>query len=205
MNEAYPPVLDSLAVVLRLENVDTDVITPIGRVLEGPQAIVDYAFEPLRFADDGTRRADDSFSDPDRQNAQILIAGRNFGCGSSRETAAQAIRGMGFRCVIAPSFGDIFYSNCLKNGVLAITLDSREVERMMASADDLSRIIVKLPEQRIELEGQVAQFEIDPLSKRMLLDGIDEIGLLQGYADAKAGFDCEDAVARPWVRERQRA
>ena len=204
MNEAYPPVLDSLAVVLRLENVDTDVITPIGRVLEGPQAIIDYAFEPLRFADDGSRRADDPFADPDRQNAQILIAGRNFGCGSSRETAAQAIRGMGFRCVIAPSFGDIFYSNCLKNGVLAIALSSREVERIMASADALSRIIVRLPEQRIELDGHVAQFEIDPLSKRMLLGGIDEIGLLQGYAEAKADFDRADAAARPWVRPRKR-
>mgnify|MGYP001984498897 CR=1 FL=1 len=205
MNEAFAPLLDSLAVVLRLENVDTDVITPIGRVLEGPQAIVDYAFEPLRFAEDGTRRTDDPFADPDRQNAQILIAGRNFGCGSSRETAAQAIRGMGFRCVIAPSFGDIFYSNCLKNGVLAIALDAREVERIMASAEELSRIIVKLPEQRIELEGQLAQFEIDPLSKRMLLDGIDEIGLLESYTDAKADFDRKDAAARPWVRDRQRA
>ncbi|WP_226663331.1 3-isopropylmalate dehydratase small subunit [Alteriqipengyuania lutimaris] len=205
MNEAFPPLLDSLAVVLRLENVDTDVITPIGRVLEGPQAIVDFAFEPLRFADDGTRRTDDPFADPDRQNAQILIAGRNFGCGSSRETAAQAIRGMGFRCVIAPSFGDIFYSNCLKNGVLAIALGSQEVERIMASADALSRIIVRLAEQRIELEGQLVQFEIDPLSKRMLLDGIDEIGLLESYADAKAEFDHADAAARPWVRERQRA
>lgn len=205
MNEAFPALLDSLAVVLRLENVDTDVITPIGRVLEGPQAIVDYAFEPLRFADDGTRRTDDPFADPDRQNAQILIAGRNFGCGSSRETAAQAIRGMGFRCVIAPSFGDIFYSNCLKNGVLAIALGGCEVERIMASADELSRIVVRLPEQRIELEGQLAQFEIDPLSKRMLLDGIDEIGLLESYAGAKAEFDREDAVARPWVRNRQRA
>ena len=205
MNEAFPPLLDSLAVVLRLENVDTDVITPIGRVLEGPQAIVDYAFEPLRFADDGSRRADDPFADPDRQNAQILIAGRNFGCGSSRETAAQAIMGMGFRCVIAPSFGDIFYSNCLKNGVLAIALASREVERIMTSADALSRIVVRLPEQRIALEGQIADFEIDPLSKRMLLDGIDEIGLLQGYADAKAEFDRHDTKARPWVRDRQRA
>ena len=205
MSEAYPPVLDSLAVVLRLENVDTDVITPIGRVLEGPQAIVDYAFEPLRFTDDGSRRSDDPFADPDRQNAQILVAARNFGCGSSRETAAQAIRGMGFRCVVAPSFGDIFYSNCLKNGVLAIALDSREVERMMASADGLSRIIVKLPEQRVELEGQAASFEIDPLSKRMLLDGVDEIGLLQSYTDAKARFDRADATARPWVRDRQRA
>ena len=205
MNEAYPPMLDSLAVVLRLENVDTDVITPIGRVLEGPQAIVDFAFEPLRFADDGTRRSDDPFADPDRQNAQILIAGRNFGCGSSRETAAQAIRGMGFRCVIAPSFGDIFYSNCLKNGVLAIALDGREVERIMVSADDLSRIIVKLPEQRVELEEQAADFTIDPLSKRMLLDGIDEVGLLQSYTDSKADFDREDAKARPWVRDRQRA
>ncbi|MAS85151.1 MAG: 3-isopropylmalate dehydratase, partial [Erythrobacteraceae bacterium] len=108
------------------------------------------------------------------------------------------------RCVIAPSFGDIFYSNCLKNGVLAIALSSREVERIMASADALSRIIVRLPEQRIEQEGQLAQFEIDPLSKRMLLDGIDEIGLLQGYAEAKAEFDRADAAARPWVRDRQR-
>ena len=205
MNEAFPPLLDSLAVVLRLENVDTDVITPIGRVLEGPQAIVDYAFEPLRFADDGTRQTDDPFADPDRQNAQILIAGRNFGCGSSRETAAQAIRGMGFRCVVAPSFGDIFYSNCLKNGVLAIALDGREVEQLMGSAEGLARIIVKLPEQRVLSRGHGAEFFIDPLSKRMLLDGIDEIGLLKSYTDAKAEFDRRDAQARPWVREREGA
>ena len=202
MNEAFPPLLDTLAVVLRHENVDTDVITPIARVLEGPQAIVDFAFEPLRFTNDGKPRADDPFADPDRQNAQVLIAGRNFGCGSSRETAAQAIRGMGFRCVIAPSFGDIFYSNCLKNGVLAVRLDGTEVERIMSCADDLARVEVRLPEQEVVVAGVTSTFEIGPLSKRMLIEGIDEIGLLQSYSANKAACDSSDAAKRPWVRMR---
>ncbi|MEJ0066166.1 MAG: hypothetical protein WDM85_12695 [Caulobacteraceae bacterium] len=102
MSEPFPEIVRSRAVVLRGDNIDTDVITPIARVVEGGDAVVRFAFEPLRFAPDGSPLLTDPFADPERQGAQILIAGENFGCGSSRETAATAVRGMGFRVVVAP-------------------------------------------------------------------------------------------------------
>jgi 3-isopropylmalate/(R)-2-methylmalate dehydratase small subunit len=204
MTEAFAPVVRSRAVVLRLENVDTDVITPIARVLQGQEAMVRFAFEPLRFAPDGAPLTTDPFADPARSGAEILIAGRNFGCGSSRETAAWAVRGLGFRVVIAPSFGDIFYSNCLKNGVLAIRLAAAEVETLMGVADALSPIEVDLPGQAVRAGSRTFGFEIGELSKDMLLQGLDEIGLMQTRAAARSAFEARDDLLRPWVRRRGR-
>jgi 3-isopropylmalate/(R)-2-methylmalate dehydratase small subunit len=202
MTEAFPSCVRSRAVVLRRENVDTDVITPIARVLQGREAIVRYAFEPLRFGADGAPLPTDPFGDSARAGAEVLIAGRNFGCGSSRETAAMAVRGLGFRVVIAASYGDIFYSNCLKNGVLAVRLAPDDVDGLMAAADQLAEIEVDLPSQRVRTALGEHRFEIGALQKEMLLTGVDEIGLMEARAAAKAAFDAVDAQARPWVRTR---
>jgi 3-isopropylmalate/(R)-2-methylmalate dehydratase small subunit len=202
MTEGFPTVIRSRAVVLRLENVDTDVITPIARVLQGREAIVRWAFEPLRFGSDGAPLSTDPFADPARAGAEILIAGRNFGCGSSRETAATAVRGLGFRVVVAPSYGDIFYSNCLKNGVLAVRLAQGEVQDLMAAADGLAEVEVDLPAQRVCCGRWSAPFEIGALQKEMLLTGVDEIGLMEARATAKVAYDARDSQERPWVRDR---
>jgi 3-isopropylmalate/(R)-2-methylmalate dehydratase small subunit len=201
MTEAFPARVRSRAVVLRLENVDTDVITPIARVLQGRAAVVRFAFEPLRFGATGASLPTDPFADPARSGAEILIAGRNFGCGSSRETAAWAVRGLGFRIVVAPSYGDIFYSNCLKNGVLAVRLAAEAVQDLMDAADNLAEIEVDLARQRLT-GGRQYPFEIGALQKEMLLSGLDEIGMMQARAAAQSAFDAPDDLVRPWVRRR---
>jgi len=192
-------------VVLRLENVDTDVITPIARVLQGREAVVRFAFEPLRFDAEGAPLPADPFNDPERAGAEVLVAGRNFGCGSSRETAAWAVRGLGFQVVVAPSFGDIFYSNCLKNGVLPVRLAADEVEALMRAADNLAEIEVDLPGQNLRCGERQYSFEIGALQKQLLISGLDEIGLMQAQASAQGAFDERDSLARPWVRNRQRS
>lgn len=204
MTDPFPHLVSSRAVVLRLENIDTDVITPIARVLQGRQSAVRYAFEPLRFGSDGERLPSDPFNDQRRVGAQVLIAGRNFGCGSSRETAAWAIRGLGFRVVIASSFGDIFYSNCLKNGILAIRLEAGQVETLMDLGQELAEIEIDLPAQCVRSGSQAHDFQIGLLQKEILLSGLDEIGLMQTRGSAQALFDARDALARPWVRNRTR-
>lgn len=203
MTDVFPPRLRSRATVLRLDNVDTDVITPIARVLEGREALARYAFEPLRFDPDGTPLPNDPFTDADRQGAEILLAGRNFGCGSSRETAAWAVRDLGFRVVVAPSFGDIFYSNCLKNGVLPIRLAAEAVVALMDHADALKEIEVSLPEQMVRAGSREFAFQVGALQKRMLTTGLDEIGLLLSRVEAQRAFEARDTLARPWVRNRQ--
>ena len=202
MTIGFPVSVTSRAVVLRADNIDTDVITPIARVVEGREAFVRYAFEPLRFDETGLARRDDPFGDPARTGAEILIAGANFGCGSSRESAAMAVRGMGFRVVIAPSYGDIFYSNCLKNGVLTVRLPESMVEVVMQVADDLGMISVDLPAQLVRFWGTEAKFDIGELQKEMLLSGLDEIGMMQARSAARSDYIARDSVARPWVRNR---
>ncbi|MEG3126146.1 3-isopropylmalate dehydratase small subunit [Sphingomonas sp. GB1N7] len=204
MSDAFPPSVVSRGTVLRVDNVDTDVITPIARVLEGREAVVRFAFEPLRFDEDGNPRADDPFAHSARESAEILIAGRNFGCGSSRETAAVAVRGMGFRVVIAASYGDIFYSNCLKNGVLAVRLPPNVVDRLMAAATAAATIAVDLPAQTVRCDDIDAGFEIGALQKEMLLSGLDEIGMMLSRSAARSAFVAGDRLARAWVRDRVR-
>jgi len=171
-------------------------------LVEGGEAVVRFAFEPLRFAPDGSPLPSDPFADPNRQGAQILVAGENFGCGSSRETAATAIRGMGFRVVLAPSFGDIFYSNCLKNGVLPVRLPPGAFESLRACAENLGEISIALERQEISFRDQTVSFEIGELQKAMLARGLDDLGLMRARADRQAAFDQRDAKLRPWVRRR---
>ena len=204
MTTGFPETISSRAVVLRADNIDTDVITPIARVVEGRDAFIRYAFEPLRFDAQGLARGDDPFGDPARTGAEILITGRNFGCGSSRESAAMAVRGMGFRVVIAASFGDIFYSNCLKNGLLAIRLPEALVEALMRGAHDQASIKVDLRGQTVRLGKTDMAFEIGELQKEMLLSGLDEIGMMKTRSAERSAFVARDRLARPWVRDRTR-
>ncbi|MBV9995680.1 MAG: 3-isopropylmalate dehydratase small subunit [Caulobacteraceae bacterium] len=189
----------SKAVPLPIDNVDTDVITPIGRVLEGAEALVRYAFESLRFAPDGSLRRDCPFNDPAYAGARILIGGENFGCGSSRETAVWALAGMGFSAVIAPSFGGIFFSNCFKNGVLPIVLAAEDVAAVARHAAGGSEILVDLGRQRVSAGALERSFEVPALRKEALLDGLDDLGLILKRQEALAAFETRDRLERPWV------
>lgn len=189
----------SKAVPLTIDNIDTDVITPIGRVLQGAAAMLEFAFEPLRFGSDGALRADCPLNDPHYRGARILIAGHNFACGSSRETAVWAVKAMGFCAVIAPSFGDIFFSNCFKNGVLPIVLAPADVTALADLARGGKEIAIDLEAQRISGAGFECRFEIAALRKEALVGGLDELDLMLRRAEALKAFEDRDQRARPWV------
>ena len=182
--------LESTALPFPVDNVDTDVITPIRRILEGLPSMVEHAFEPLRFAADGSLNPACALNDPRWKDAAILLAGRNFGCGSSRETAVWAVRGMGFRCVIAPSFGDIFRNNCYQNGLLPVALPENIVRQLLDRAENEPgyRLTIDLDHQTVADERDtLASFDIDPSVKHRLLNGLDDIGLtLQHVSDISA-------------------
>lgn len=186
----------AVAAPLPLANVDTDMIisatymkaltrTGLGR----------YLFHELRFADDGGERADFILNQPACRQAQILVADRNFGCGSSREHAVWALTDFGIRCIIAPSFGDIFAGNARKNGLLLIRLPETLCE-MLCKDIVLARyapIEVDLEAQQINLAGgKVIDFHVDPGDRRILMEGLDDIDRTLRHADAIARF--EDAI-----------
>jgi 3-isopropylmalate/(R)-2-methylmalate dehydratase small subunit len=193
------PVIRTRATPLLVDNIDTDVITPIGRVLEGREAMVKFAFEPMRFDSSGALRADCPLNDPAYAGSQVLIAGDNFACGSSRETAVWAVKGIGFRAVIAPSFGDIFYSNCPKNGVLPISLPLGDVQALANLAERGAEIQIDLSAQRLTSGDLDLAFAIAPLRKEGLLLGLDELGLIERRRTALDRFEQDDRVSRPWV------
>jgi 3-isopropylmalate/(R)-2-methylmalate dehydratase small subunit len=189
----------SRAVPLMIDNIDTDVITPIGRVLQGPKATVEFAFEPLRFAADGTLDPACPLNDPAYAGARILIAGDNFACGSSRETAVWAVKGLGYAAVIAAGFGGIFFSNCFKNGVLPIVLAADAVAALAEFARGGGEVSVDLEAQRVTGGPVSASFEISPLRKEALLGGLDDLGVILKRAGALEAFEARDRAARPWV------
>ena len=182
-------------------NVDTDVIIRIERLTTLPnEELGAYAFEALRYRDDGSDDPDFILNQPAFRGAPFLLAGDNFGCGSSREGAVTALQGMGLRCVIAPSFGDIFFSNCFQNGVLPIRLPAAEVEALAAACAggaaltvDLTRCTLTAP------DGTVTPFAIDPLRREGLLHGLDDIGLTLKDDALICDWQREDRQRRPWA------
>lgn len=206
-------VVTGLAAPLRRANVDTDQIIPkqylksIRRTGFG-----DHLFDGWRFDDEGDigvtpneRRINPAFvlNQARYQGAEILVAGRNFGCGSSREHAVWALMEYGFRCVIAASFADIFFSNCFKNGMLPIVLDEDSVEELLdlAEADGGLSLTVDLPRQRVVVAGSERSFgfEIDPNRQRMLVEGLDDIGLTLAEAETIRAFQETHRARMPWL------
>ncbi|KKB35634.1 3-isopropylmalate dehydratase small subunit [Bacillus thermotolerans] len=171
---------------LNRANIDTDQIIPkqfLKRIER--QGFGQYVFHHWRFDDEGNKREDFIMNQTQYENAEILVAGENFGCGSSREHAPWALLDYGFRVVIAPSFADIFYNNCVKNGILAIRLTEEEVEELMKKAEEPGyRLFVNLKDQDVfDRKGFVAEFDIDPYWKEMLLNGWDEIAVTLNLED----------------------
>ena len=192
--------LTGVAAPLMRPNVDTDVIIPIRRlVMEDRGQIGAYAFEPWRYLDDGSDNPDFVWNDPAYRGAPILIAGRNFGCGSSREGAVWALWQSGVRVVIAPGFGDIFFNNCFKNGLLAIVLAAETVDALAAQTA-AGRFTVDLETLRLTApDGAGIAFEVDPLQRDALLQGLDEIAMTLRRGDEIAAFQATDRGRRPWI------
>lgn len=191
--------LESCAIVLRRNNVDTDQIVP-ARFLRTPRAqgYATFLFHDLRQGADGQPDPDFVLNQPASQGAQILVSGENFGCGSSREGAVYALADSGIRCVIAPSFGDIFRNNCYKNGVLPIVLATADVEALVA-AGPATRLVVDLAAQSVSNTSRAFAFDIAPFWKRCLLAGLDDIELtLQSQARITA-FARQRLAAFPWL------
>lgn len=183
-------------------NVDTDVIIRIERITQNATSELGrFAFEALRFLPDGSDNPDFILNQSGYQRAEILIAGANFGCGSSREAAVNAIMGMGIRVVIAPSFGDIFFSNCFQAGLLPIRLEAPVVAALgELSRDSAASFIVDLEAQRIvPPSGESIAFEIEPHRRTMLLEGLDEIRVTLKDVAAIHAWQLKDRQSRPWI------
>ena len=204
--------LDGLVMPLDRANVDTDAIIPkqflksINRSGFGP-----YAFDEWRYLDHGEPGMDCSkrplntdfaINKPRYQGAQILLARENFGCGSSREHAPWALADYGFRTLIAPSFADIFFNNCFKNGMLAIRLAAGDVDTLFAAvyARPGYSLVVDLESQTLSTpEGTVYKFDIEPFRKHCLLNGLDDIGLTLQHVGEIEAFEAKHRVWQPWL------
>ena len=195
--------LQSVAAPLPIANINTDVVIRIERMSKhGRGELGPWALEALRLRPDGSEDPEFILNRPGYRGARILLAGANFGCGSSREMAVWALEEIGIRCIIAPSFGDIFFGNCLQNGMLAIRLPDSTVEALVERASRgaaQALLTVDLVHQEIRHEGGSVPFEIEPLARESLLQGLDPIGVtLQRESDI-AAFEARDRLARPWL------
>ncbi|MEE2884351.1 MAG: 3-isopropylmalate dehydratase small subunit [Chloroflexota bacterium] len=193
-------VLNSNVAPVNRVNVDTDQIIPkqfLKRIER--TGFGQFLFNDWRFMEDGTENPEFILNKETYRNANILVSGRNFGCGSSREHAPWALQDFGFKCIIAPSFADIFFSNCFQNGILPIVLPEETVQEIMenSESDPEYEIIVDLSSQRVwdTNEDVVAEFDIEPFRKHCLLNGLDDIGLtLENESDIQA---FESSQSRP--------
>ena len=196
--------LDAKAAPLPLANIDTDQIIPkqflktverkgLGRGL----------FYDFRFDDDGRERPDFVLNRPEYKGAGVLVAGDNFGCGSSREHAPWALMDFGIRCVISTSFADIFYNNCFQNGLLPVVLKAEEVEALMGEAKGGNHVMsVDLESQTVSApSGKIFRFEIDAARKEKMLKGLDAIGETLQRAKEIDLFEMKRALAQPWLEE----
>jgi 3-isopropylmalate/(R)-2-methylmalate dehydratase small subunit len=195
--------LEGVAAPVHQINVDTDAIIPkqylktIKRTGLGKGL-----FSEQRYKDDGSENPDFVLNKPAYRKAKILVAGDNFGCGSSREHAPWALQDFGIRCVISTSFGDIFYNNCFKNGLLPIRVSPEDLEKLFDDADRgaNSTLTIDLEKQEIHgPDGGVVKFDIDPFRKHCLLNGLDDIGLTRRHEREIAGYESKAKDSRPWA------
>jgi 3-isopropylmalate/(R)-2-methylmalate dehydratase small subunit len=194
--------LDAVAVPIARPNVDTDQIVP-ARYLRKPRKLGfgDYLFHDLRLDKDGRER-DFVLNKPPYRDAKILVAERNFGCGSSREAAVYALWDYGFRAVVAPSFGDIFFGNSFMNGLLLVVLPAADVAALIGAleAKPGAHMQVDLAAQTVTgADGKTYRFDIDAYRKRCLIEGLDELAFTLSQRDAIKAFEARQAAATPWV------
>jgi len=195
--------LTGVAAPLPLINIDTDMIIPkqFLKTIKRTGLGVNL-FDEMRYDEAGKEISDFVLNQPAYRKAEILVAGENFGCGSSREHAPWALLDFGIRCIIAPSFADIFYNNCFKNGVLPLVLPQEQVDVLMADAEngENARITVDLEAQTVaSADGHEVHFEIDPFRKQCLLNGLDDISLSLEKVAAIDAFEGAQKAGHPWL------
>jgi len=195
--------LEGIAAPMPLINIDTDMIIP-KQFLKTIQrtGLGKNLFDEMRYDDNGNEIPDFVLNKPQYRNAEIIVAGDNFGCGSSREHAPWALLDFGIRCVISTSFADIFYNNCFKNGILPIKLPQEDVDKLMDDAERgaNARLTVDLEAQEIRgPDGGVIKFDIDPFRKHCLMEGLDDVGLTLQKEASISSFEGKRAEEQPWL------
>ena len=184
--------LTSRVVLVPINDIDTDQIIPARFMkITDKAGLADHLFNDWRYNADGSPKADFVINKPESAGAQILLAGDNFGCGSSREHAPWALTGFGFRAVISTSFADIFRNNALKNGLLPIIVDEKTHQMLFELAEEAPRaeLTVDLASQTVSFPAGSFTFPIDPFNKTCLLNGVDELGYIMGFEDKIAEFE----------------
>lgn len=195
--------ISGVAVPILVDNIDTDTIIPSREMRStGRTGLADGLFAPWRYRDVDARIPDPDFAlnRPEAAGAPVLVGGRNFGCGSSREHAVWALAEYGIEAIIAPSFAPIFRNNCIRNGLLPVELPE-DVVRALGWAS----VTIDLPEQRASTEGNSWTFAIDAETKAMLVEGLDAIDLTLKHREAIAAFHERDRQVRPWIYLEQRS
>ena len=197
----------SAAVPWLMPNVDTDIITPMRRLILNSNQLDKYSFEPFRFingdGDSGVKNPDFPLNQEKYRGAEIMIVGENFGCGSSRETAPEAISRCGIHCLLGSSFGGIFYKNCFQQGVLPLIFPREQIIRYAELAETGGRFRVSLQNEYVQLPtGEKVAFSIESFRKTALLEGLDEVDTtLRSEKQIRAYFE-QDRALRPWLYRR---
>ena len=195
--------LSGHAIPLRITNVDTDMIIPkqflktIKRTGLG-----EFLFYELRYDQDGNKISSFALNQEQYKGASILIAGKNFGCGSSREHAPWSIADYGIKCIIAPSYADIFYNNCFKNGILPLVLPEDDVDTLMKDAEKGANSIIEVDLENqtiVSSDGEIFRFEVDPFKKHCLLNGLDDIGLTMEKENHITAYESKASQQFPWA------
>ncbi len=195
--------LTGVAAPMPLVNIDTDMIIPkqfLKTIKRSGLGV--HAFDEMRYDETGAETPDFVLNKPQYRNAQIIVAGDNFGCGSSREHAPWALADFGIRAVVSTSFADIFYNNCFKNGMLPIRLPQEQVDLLMRDSERgaNARMTIDLEAQEITTsDGEKIHFDIDPFKKHCLLNGLDDIGLTLQKVSEIGDYETRMEQSRPWV------
>jgi 3-isopropylmalate/(R)-2-methylmalate dehydratase small subunit len=195
--------LTGVAAPLPMINIDTDKIIPkqFLKTIER-KGLAKGLFDELRHRPDGSENPDFVLNKPAYRKAKIIVAGENFGCGSSREHAPWALLDFGIRCVISTSFADIFYNNCFKNGILPIKVSPEDLEKLMDDANRGANAIISIDLEKQEItgpDGGRVTFDIDPFRKHCLLNGLDDIGLTMEKSKSIDAFEEKRRAAQPWL------
>ena len=193
-------ILKSIPANLPMMNVDTDMIIPkqFLKTIKRSGLGKSLFFE-MRYDEQGKKVNDFVLNKEPYDKSSILLAGKNFGCGSSREHAPWALLDFGIKCVISPSFADIFYNNCFKNGMLPIVLDQKQLEELIEYSERKEAIEVNLSEQKIKLENKIISFEVDAFKKKCLLDGLDDIALSLEKSNKITSYEKNIQKTKPWM------
>jgi 3-isopropylmalate/(R)-2-methylmalate dehydratase small subunit len=195
--------LTAVAAPLNMINVDTDMIIPKDYLKTIKRTGLGTGlFSEMRYHDDGSDNPDFVLNKPAYKDVEILVAGDNFGCGSSREHAPWALLDFGIRCVISTSFADIFYNNCFKNGILPIVVSRQDLDNLMDDAERGANAVISVDLEKQEVrgpDGGVIHFELDTFKKYCLLNGLDEVALTLEKSEKIDAFESQVAAERPWI------